>query len=80
MSVHDDVNVVFEALSEWCRSTGTRPNSVQGCSIACRLFDLFQGGCDTREALLSALRGEAAAGLYDAAAGGQTPQPTAIAS
>ena len=58
--LNDDVNVVFEALSEWCRLTKTNPNSVKGCSMASRLFDLFQAGCGTKDDLLAALAREAA--------------------
>jgi hypothetical protein len=59
ISFNDDIDVVFDALSEWCRLTKTNPNSVEGCSIASRLFDLFQAGCGSKEALLAALaRGE----------------------
>ncbi|KQV26942.1 hypothetical protein ASC97_25110 [Rhizobium sp. Root1203] len=80
ISFSDDIDVVFEALSEWCRLTKTNPNSVEGCSIASRLFDLFQAGCESREGLLAAIaRGEPAKPFRVTASAGPSA-PTANAS
>jgi len=55
ISFTDDINVVFEALSEWCYRHKKDPNSLEGCRAASTLFDLFQDGCDTKDGLLSAM-------------------------
>ncbi len=51
----DDINVVFEALSEWCRLHKIDPCSLEGCSAASTLFDLFELGYDTKDSLLAAM-------------------------
>ncbi|TCL72649.1 hypothetical protein [Rhizobium sp. BK251] len=51
----DDINVVFEALSEWCDLRKKSPNSLEACRAASALFDLFQAGYETKELLLAAL-------------------------
>ena len=51
----DDINVVFEALSEWCYLHKKDPNSLEGCRAASTLFDLFQDGYATKESLLNAM-------------------------
>ncbi|OCJ11184.1 hypothetical protein A6U87_27655 [Rhizobium sp. AC44/96] len=51
----DDVHVVFEALSEWCFLHKKAPNSLEGCQAASTLFDLFQDGYGTKDALLAAI-------------------------
>jgi hypothetical protein len=56
ISFNDDVTPVFDALSEWCKTARISPDSVEGSSAACRLFDLFQSGFDSKDSLLSAMR------------------------
>ncbi|RDJ14353.1 hypothetical protein [Rhizobium grahamii] len=50
-----DVDVVFEALSEWCRLHKKDPISIEGRRAASTFFDLFQDGYDTKDSLLSAI-------------------------
>jgi hypothetical protein len=78
--LNDDVTVVFEALSEWCRLTKTDPNSVEGCSMASRLFDLFQAGCGSKDDLLAAMAREETARPFHGWAAARPPEPTAMAS
>ena len=58
ISFSDDVTPVFEAMAEWCATHSVSPNSLEGCSLASRLFDLLQAGYTTKSELLAAL-GEA---------------------
>ena len=51
----DDVMPVFEALSEWCKQHKVSPDSLEGCCAACHLFDLFQNGYTSEQALLTEL-------------------------
>ncbi|EPE99315.1 hypothetical protein [Rhizobium grahamii] len=50
-----DVDVVFEALSEWCHLHKKDPISIEGCRAASTFFDLFQDGYDTKDSLLNAI-------------------------
>lgn len=58
ISFRDDVHVVFEALSEWCSIHKKDPNSIEGCQAASTLFDYFQDGYETKDALLAAVDAE----------------------
>ena len=40
ISFNDDVTPVFEAMAEYCATHRVTPDSMEGCSLASRLFDL----------------------------------------
>jgi hypothetical protein len=58
ISFNDDVTPAFEAMAEYCATHRVTPDSLEGCSLASRLFDLLQAGYTTKTELLAAL-GEA---------------------
>jgi len=58
ISFNDDVTPVFEAMAEYCATHRVTPDSMEGCSLASRLFDLLQAGYTPKTELLAAL-GEA---------------------
>ena len=58
ISFKDDVTPAFEAMAEYCATHRVTPDSLDGCSLASRLFDLLQAGYTTKSELLAAL-GEA---------------------
>jgi|GEM_PF-1640331 len=51
----DDIDVVVEALSEWCYLHEKDPNSLEGCRAASTFFDPFQDAYETKESLLNAM-------------------------
>jgi hypothetical protein len=57
ISFNDDVTPVFEAMAEYCATHRVTPDSMEGCSLASRLFDLLQAGYTTKTELLAALGG-----------------------
>lgn len=56
VSFNDDVTPVFDALSEWCKLHKISPDSLAGSTAASLLFDLFQKGLDTKDAMLEAMQ------------------------
>lgn len=56
VSFNDDITPVFDALSEWCKQQKINPNSLAGSTAASLLFDLFQKGLDTKDAMLEAMQ------------------------
>jgi hypothetical protein len=55
ISFKDDVTPAFEAMAEYCATHRVTPDSLDGCSLASRLFDLLQAGYTSKTELLTVL-------------------------
>lgn len=54
----DDVKMLADVLSEYCRSTITTCTEEERDRLALRLLGFYRAGLETREALLSQLEAE----------------------